>query len=179
MSTTQPATQAHPAPFRIRIVQDVPAAAQQQANILRREAAGRNLSVEVAAIELRDPADRILAQLTTPDTPIDWLVLDLLISPIDDHSPMTSAGLNLLRRIAKAGMFHGYKPRQPATRPGMRCIAIYSASLDNYGGHGPEIREELRAIGVDSRHCYTPGRMKDVAIGICDELQRVGPDGWR
>ncbi|MCA9319996.1 MAG: hypothetical protein KDB53_04640 [Planctomycetes bacterium] len=162
------------ASFRVCIIQDVPDSASQQQRLLISEAKANGLALDSTIIELRTPTDKILEALSVQPA-IDWIVVDLLISPIDDHSPMTAAGLNLLRRLCKSGHFHGYKSRADAGRQkGVRCIAVYSASLAGYGGVDLQIHEELTNLGISKQHRYVPGEMKKLAQDICGELQRPG-----
>jgi len=176
---TRPQPQNAPRPYRACIIQDVPDSAIQQRQLLEDEAKKRGLDLEIELIELREPASRIMKKLTSTTAPYDWVISDLLISPIDDHSPMTSAGLNILRQTCRSGFFHGYNKRDARNAEGVRCIAVYSASLADYGGQEREINKALDELGVDENSRFKSGEMTRVAAHVCDELIRNEQDVWK
>ncbi len=157
-------------PHLVCIVQDVEETAKQQTNLILSESKSAGLNVAVEHVFLQDPEDMVLDQLT--QRPVDWLLLDLLISG-RDSDPLFSAGLNLLRRLRESGMFHGYQPRDPArSRNGVRCVGIYSATLAGFGGKKMEVRDELQKLGVNERHLYASDgqQMRAIARAIVSEV---------
>jgi hypothetical protein len=166
------------APFRVAIVQDLDRVATQQAEIIEAESKKRSLSLSVDKIQLKQPVSRILDQLFTDGRGVDWLILDLLISPIEDLRVLQSSGLNLLRRLQDRGSLHGYAGRAPANADGVRCVAVYSASLAGFGNREKEVRENLAQLGVLEQCMFIPGEMRKVATAVLDELVATGPEGW-
>lgn len=163
----QPVSATH----RILIVQDVPDSAKQQRDILDRHAATQRLQVSTHMEDLRVPADHLIATHLQQSL-WDWLVLDLLISPTEDHQPLESSGMNLMRRIHNLGLFHGYRKRVQAGN-GVRCVAVYSATLDRLGPTHRSVKAELARCGVREANLYQPGQMRQVANDICAELMEI------
>ncbi len=156
---------------RVMVVQDVPLSARQQKQFLETEARRRELDVDVRVVDLRTPAERLVREHLQGPAPIDWLVVDLLVSEIDDHVPVeASTGMTLLRHLSAAGLFHGYKPRAPTLGRGVRCIAVYSAMLQGQGTPRQHTEEALDALGVRRSARYVPGDMARVAQDIVAEL---------
>ncbi|MBL8840553.1 MAG: hypothetical protein JNL90_03370 [Planctomycetes bacterium] len=166
--TSRPAAADRP---RVLVVQDVPLSARQQKQFLETEAQKRALDVDVRIVDLRTPAERLVREQLQGEAPIDWLVVDLLVSEIDDHVPVeASTGMTLLRHLTSAGLFHGYKARGTPLGRGVRCIAVYSAMLQGQGTPRQRTEEALDALGVRRSSRYVPGDMARVAADVCDEL---------
>jgi hypothetical protein len=176
MSEPQPA-RVH-APFRVAIVQDLDRVATQQAEMIEAESKRRGLHVAIDKIQLKQPANRILEQMFVAGRGVDWLVVDLLISPIEDLTVLQSSGLNLLRRLRDRGSLHGYSSRSPANADGLRCVAVYSASLAGFGNREKEVRENLLQLGVREQCLFIPGEMRKLAVAVVDELAASGSKGW-
>jgi len=165
---------------RILIVQDVALSARQQKQFLEAEAGRRELLLEVRHVDLRVPADVLLREQLLPGAPVDWLIVDLLVSEVDDRAPVeSSTGMTLLRRLAAEGLFHGYKPRSPTLTRGARCIAVYSAMLQGQGAPRQRTEDALDALGVRRSARYAPGDMTRVAVDICAELAAARRGGAR